>query len=91
MTTARVQFQKQKDLYEMWMAICPTDNFQKVLAHARADLMESGGMSSEMIHGANLLAMTLVTLCDTQEPMSPQINSGLTLDLSVKRNLPNPA
>lgn len=89
MTIAQQQFQKDKELYEKWLAICVTDDFQKVLGHCRASILESGGLNPDMIYGVNLLATTLVSITDTQEPKPLWVSTGLRHDLDVPRKTPD--
>jgi len=86
MTNSQSQFLKDKELSQTWTAMAGTDNFQKVLAYARGALLEGGGLTPEAIHGINMLATMLVTICDTQEPVSQRITTGLRHDLDLKRS-----
>lgn len=86
MTEAAQQFQKDKPLYEKWMAIAFTDDFQKVLAFSRASILEGGGINADTMHGVNLLATVMVGICETQEPEPPRVGPGITHDLTVTRS-----
>lgn len=90
MTNAQTQFQKHKDICDFWTAVAMTDNFQTVVTYARAVIMENGGLSPDMLAGVNLLATTLVSMCETQEPLPSVISTGLVHDLTPQRNTTPP-
>lgn len=86
MTNSQSQFLKDKELCKMWTAIALTDDFQKVVTYARAALLEGQSLTPDMMAGVNLLATTLVSLCDSQEQLPANFNIGLVHDLQPRRN-----
>lgn len=85
MTNAQQQFTKDKTLCDKWTAIAVTDDFQKVITYARAAILEGGSLTPDMMTGVNLLATTLVTICNTEEPLPSNYDIGLVHDLQPKR------
>lgn len=88
MTNSQEQFLKDKPLSEWWTAIVAMDNFQRVMVHCRSALTESISLTPDKLDGINALAGMLTSICETQEPESPRIESKLTHDLTVKRKTP---
>ncbi len=85
MTNAQTQFLKDKSLSEKWTAMAFSDEFQKVLIHCRAAITEETTRGSDVMYGVNLLATMLVSICETQEPSSPSIGSGIIQNLAINR------
>ena len=89
MTNAQIQFLKEKNLADKWTAIAVTDDFQKVITYARATLVEGGSLTPDMMAGVNLLATTLVSMCNAEEAPSMNYSTGLIHDLQPKRKISN--
>lgn len=90
MSESLTQFRKQKDLLDYWTAVAVTDNFQRVLAYARASICEGGGLTPDMLAGVNLLATTLVTMIQEEREAPQGYVTGLVHDLQPSRMLKQP-
>ena len=59
-------FLKNKKLANDWRAVAHGDVFEQVLTHARSQIAQQGP-SREELRGVELLAHTLLTICDSEE------------------------
>jgi hypothetical protein len=82
--TSKTLFLKQKELCEQLSAVVHTDWFKQCLVFVKGELMEQGGISTEMLRGAQMFEQALLEFTDEEPDPAQFPSTGIKHDLDVK-------
>lgn len=79
--TPKDNFLQDKRLSDWLRATVATNDFQRCLVFAKAEMMSSDGVTSDMMKGANQFEQILLSIADIPSE-SPRFTSGLDHDIN---------
>lgn len=81
--TPKELFINNRTLSDQWNAVAKATWFSEVLMHARAQLLNSEGITPEHIKGAKDFESILLDLAERPDDKSPVLSPGLTHNLDI--------
>lgn len=86
MTPTKELFLKRKNLRDPLLAVVKQDWFHEALIYCQAETLSGSMVNADYVRGANAFMEHLLTLADDEQPLPPNVTSGIDHNIDRPRN-----